>query len=335
MPTIGIDIHKTTSTVAVVSDDPEEDELIEKRQIKNDQLAEVARQYAGSHAVLEATGNYFTLYDTLAEHLTPTLANPLKLSWITESAQKSDDIDAEKLAKLHRVGMVPESYVPPEDIRRYRELTRGRQRLVQERTSWKNEVHGLLDRHGVRYDGELFDADGRAFLEELSLEAPGELLLSQRLELIDELGEKIEELDKEIVSIGSTIDEVELLLTIPGIGPYRALVIHAEVGEIERFDTAEELVSYAGLDPTVRESGETRREGSISKEGNSQLRKVLVGAAYTAVHTSQDPYLSDFYWRLRDGKNKPAMVARVATARKLLVSIFHMLTREEKYRPPG
>lgn len=230
--------------------------------------------------------------------------------------------------------MVPESYVPPEEIRRHRELTRARQTLVQERTKWKNEIHALLDRHGVRYDGDLFTQEGREFLEDLALDGRGDLLLEQWLDLIDGLGRKKEVLDGEIVAVASTIDEVEFLVTIPGVGPYRALVIHAELGEIERFDGEKAVVSYVGLDPTVQESGDTRKEGSISKRGNSQLREVLVGAANTAVHTSQDPYLSEFYWRLRDEKNKPALVARVATARKLVVSIYHMLTREEPYNPP-
>lgn len=334
MACIGVDVHKDASTVAVFSEDPTESEPIEKTRVDNENLGDFAERYAGSDAVLEATGNYFTVYDTLAEHVEVTLANPLKLSWITESDQKTDEIDAEKLAKLHRVDMVPESYVPPEEIRRYRELTRARQTLVQDRTKWKNEIHALLDRHGIRYDGDLFTQEGRDFLETLDLDGRGNLLLEQWLDLIDDLSAKKETLDEEIVAVASTIDEVELLLTIPGVGPYRALVIHAELGEIERFDGEEAVVSYAGLDPTVKESGETRKEGSISKRGNSQLREVLVGAARTAVQTSKDPYLSDFYWRLREERNKPALVARVATARKLLVSIYHMLTREEKYNPP-
>ncbi|WP_201293966.1 transposase [Natronorubrum halalkaliphilum] len=94
-------------------------------------------------------------------------------------------------------------------------------------------------------------------------------------------------------------------------------------------------MSYAGLDPVVRESGDSRTEGGISKEGNSYLRWILVQCANTAVHNSKDPYLSEFYWRLRGQKNKPHKVAIVATARKMLVSIFHMLSNEEVHDPPG
>jgi transposase len=79
---------------------------------------------------------------------------------------------------------------------------------------------------------------------------------------------------------------------------------------------------------------DSRTEGSISKQGNKYLRTAVVQGAWRAVHQGNDPYLSRFYHRLRDQKNKPEKVARVATGRKLLVSIFHMLTREEEYDPP-
>jgi len=78
----------------------------------------------------------------------------------------------------------------------------------------------------------------------------------------------------------------------------------------------------------------SRTEGSISKEGNKYLRTAVVQGAWRAVHNGQDPYLGEFYHRLRDQKNKPEKVARVAAGRKLLVSIFQMLTREEEYNPP-
>lgn len=332
---IGIDVHKHESSVAVLPEDPTEIDPIEERTVPNEQLEDIAEEYAGSEAVLEATSNYFTIYDRLSQQLDVTLANPLELNWITQAAQKTDEIDATKLASLLKVDMVPESYVPSKEIRRWRELTRSRQRLVEDRTKWKNEIHSLLDHHGIVYeDNDLFTEAGREFLADLELDAPGELLLEQYLSLVDELKEKQQTVDKEIARAASDIEEVQLLVTIPGVGPYRALVMYAEIGDVERFDRADALVSYAGLDPTVHESADSRSEGSISKQGNSHLRKVVVNAAQTAVHTSKDPYLSEYYNRLRHDKQKPALVARVATGRKLLVSAYHMLVRAEEYDPP-
>ncbi|PSQ34962.1 IS110 family transposase [Halobacteriales archaeon SW_10_66_29] len=294
MAYIGIDVHKTASQIAVLPEEPtgtDDVEPLEEIRVENANLDEFAHRYEGSEAVLEATSNYYTIYETLDKYLDVKVANPLEMKWIAEAAQKTDEIDAKKLAEL--------------------------------------------DQHGVRYDDDLFTKEGREFLAELALEEPGTLLLEQWLETIDDLTERIETLDEEIEEIAADCEHPQLLQTIPGVGAYSAVVIYAEIGEIERFEDADKLVSYAGLDPTVRESGDSRTEGSISKEGNSQLRDVLVRAAKVAVHTCNDPYLSTFYWRLRGEKNKPALVARVATARKLLISIYHMLDREEEYDPPG
>jgi transposase len=122
-------------------------------------------------------------------------------------------------------------------------------------------------------------------------------------------------------------------MTIPGVSYYSALMIYAEVGEIERFDRDKEVVSYAGLNPVIRESPDSRIEGGISKRGSRKLRWILVQCARTAVYTCEDEYLSRFYDRLA-GK-KGSQKAIVATARKMLVSIFHMLDREEVYDPLG
>ena len=334
MAILGIDLHKRESQVAVLPDEPTTDEPLEEVRVSNANLDEIAARYEGSEAVLEATSNYYTIYDRLSEYLDVTVANPLELSWIAESSQKTDEIDAEKLAELQRADIVPESYVPPEEIRSLRALTRGREHLVEERTKWKNEVHALLDQHGVEYDKKLFTDSGREFLAELTLADPGDILLETYLDTIDELTEKIESLRTEIETRAREVPEVELLQTIPGVGALTALQIYAEIGEVERFDRAPELVSYAGLDPSVRESADSRTEGSISKQGNKYLRTAVVQGAWRGVHQGNDQYLGRFYRRLRHQKNKPEKVARVATGRKLLVSIFHMLTREEEYDPP-
>ena len=122
-------------------------------------------------------------------------------------------------------------------------------------------------------------------------------------------------------------------MTIPGVSYYTALTIYAELGEIERFGGAKQVVSYVGLNPVIRESGDSRFEGSISKRGSGRVRWLLVQAVQTAVHTCNDEYLSRFYERIARRKN--AQKAIVATARKLLVSIYHMLDRQEGLPPPN
>jgi transposase len=122
-------------------------------------------------------------------------------------------------------------------------------------------------------------------------------------------------------------------MSIPGVSYYTALTIYAELGEIDRFDGDKEVVSSVGLNPVIRESSDSRIEGSISKRGSGRVRWLLVQAAHTAVHTCNDEYLSRFYERLARRKNSQKAI--VATARKMLVSIYHILDRGEVYDPSG
>jgi transposase len=329
---LGIDVHKDESHVAVLDEDGEVDREI---RVENANLDEVAEEYEGSQAAIEATSNYYTIYDTLDEYLDVVVADPQQTKAIGIAEVKNDRLDAKLLAQLRRAGMIAQSYVPSEELRERRALVRGRKRLVEKRTDFKNEVHSLLDQHGVSYDWDPFSVEGREILarEDLALGLVGQQLLESFLSVIDELTAQIEALEEVIEETAVSLEATQLLMTIPGVSFYSSLLITAELGKIGRFDEADQAVSYAGLDPVVRESGDSRTEGGISKRGSGDLRWILVQCANTAVHRCNDPYLGRFYARLKRRKNH--QIAIVATARKLLVSIFHMLQRKEVYDPPG
>ena len=327
---LGIDIHKREAQVAVRNDDGD---VIEQVRVKNTDLEEIGEKYAGGKALLEATTNYFYIYDMLSEHLDVVVGHPPKLKTIAQTDKKTDEVDAKELSRLVYLGSVPESYVPTGEIRECRALVRGRTSLLEERTSFVNKIHSLLQDNGITREVKPLNVSGREFLDELTLQEPWDELLSSYLSVIDTLTEEIEQLNELITERAKEIKEAQLLLTIPGIAHYTALVIHAELGEIDRFDTAKEVVRYVGLNPVVRESGDSRFEGGISKKGPGNVRWLLVQAVHSAVHTVEDEYLSRFYHRLEQKKNKQK--AAVATARKLLVSIYHMLDRGEEYDPPG
>lgn len=285
--------------------------------------------------MIEATGNYYTIYDTLDEHLDVVVADPNQTKALGVVEAKNDRLDAKLLAQLRSSGMIAASYVPPDDIRERRALVRGRKALVEKRADFKNEVHSVLDQQGISYDWNPFTENGREALasEALPLDTIARTLIEAYLAVIDELTTQIEALENVIEERAASLEETQRLMTIPGVSFYSSLLITAEIGEVDRFDRDKELVSYAGLDPVVRESADSRTEGSISKQGNSRLRSILVQCARVAVHTCNDEYLSQFYNRLKRRKNH--QIAIVATARKLLVSIYHMLTRKEMYDPPG
>jgi len=324
---LGIDTHTRYSQVAVVDDDGN---LQDEIRLPNDRLDELAEQYAGGEAAIEASGHYRPVYEMLDEHLGVTLVNPSKNRVIADATVKTDRIDAKRLAHMLRADMLAESYVPSDEIRELRDLVRTRKSLVEERTAEKNRVRAVLKRTDNAYDSELFGPTGREFLAELSLSTADRTIVEAHLSVIDEYNAQIDRLEDLIEQKVLESPAAQRLLSIPGVGQSTAALIVAEVGEIERFDRHEELVSYAGLDPMIHQSGETEVQGSISKEGSAPLRWALVQCAHVSV--SYDDYLGNFYTRLKQRKNH--QIAIVATARKLLVSIFYMLKRQETYDPP-
>jgi transposase len=327
---LGIDVHKRYAQVAVMD---EAGKIVEEVRVETATLDDLAQRYAGAEAAIEATSNYYHIHDTLSEHLDVTVAHPKELTQIADTDKKTDRVDAKELARMVRLSSVPESYVPTDEVREARALVRGRQTLVENRTKYANKIHGLLSDHGITEDVKPLSVEGREFLRELSLPTPWDALLESYLEMIETLTEEIQNLDETIEERAGSLRETQLLMTIPGISYYTALTIYAELGEIERFDGDKSVVSYVGLNPVIRESGDSRIEGSISKRGSGRVRWLLVQAAHNAVHTCNDEYLSRFYERLASRKNSQKAI--VATARKLLVSIYHMLDRGEVYDPPG
>jgi Transposase and inactivated derivatives len=327
---LGIDVHKRYAQVAVMD---ETGEIVEEVRVENANLDDLAQRYAGADAAIEATSNYYHIHDTLSEHLDVTVAHPKELNQIADSDKKTDRVDAKELARMVRLNSVPESYVPTDKIREARALVRGRQTLVEDRTKYANKIHGLLSDHGITEDVKPLSVEGRELLRELSLPTPWDALLASYLEVVETLTEEIQKLEKTIEERAGSLKETQLLMTIPGVSYFTALTIYAELGEISRFDDDKAVVSYVGLNPVIRESGDSRIEGSISKRGSGRVRWLLVQAANTAVHTCNDEYLSQFYERIASRKNSQKAI--VATARKMLVSIYHMLDRGEVYDPPG
>ena len=275
---LSIDIDKRYAQVAVLDENGKIDREV---RVENANLDELAQEYAGSEAVIEATSNYYPIYDTLSEYLDVTVASPGKLKLIANSDKKTDRIDTKELARMLRLGSVPESYVPTEETRECRALVRGRQKLVENRTEYANKIHGLLTDQGITQNVKPLSVKGREFLRELSLPTPWEELLASHLTMIETLTDEIDRLEATIEERAGSLPETQLLMTIPGVSYYSALLIYAELGEIARFDGHKEVVSYAGLNPVIRESSDSRFEGGISKRGSGRIRWILVQSAHT------------------------------------------------------
>jgi transposase len=140
------------------------------------------------------------------------------------------------------------------------------------------------------------------------------------LGLIDALQERIDRRDWEIRQRARSDPRVKVLTQLPGVGPFTALVILAEVGDVSRFGSARKLASWAGLTPTVRGSDRVAHYGHISKEGSVWLRWVLCEAAQTA---KRDPQFAATFQRI--AKRRGKKIATTAVARKLATRAWHLL----------
>ena len=256
------------------------------------------------------------------------LSNPFKTRAIADAKIKSDKFDASTLADLVRADLVAKSYVPPKEIRDVRALLRHRCILVNSRTAVKNRIHSILDKYNMRCEAsDLFGLKGSEWLRNLHLPSFDREILELNLEQLENLDSLIESADRKIATIAISDRRINRLIGFTGLDYYAAMVILYEVGDVKRFPNPEKLVSWAGLCPSLHQSGNSLRTGSITKKGNKWVRWVLIQAAQNA--SRFDPRLKPFYDRV--SRRRGSYKAVVAVARKILVSAYFVLMRDEPY----
>jgi len=194
----------------------------------------------------------------------------------------------------------------------------------------RNQVHAVLARNLIEAPvSDLFGQAGRRWLAELTLPAHEREQIDSGLRLHDALAGEVELAERQLAGEALARAEVRRLMTIPGVGPVTALSLIAVVGDPGRFGSAGQLVGYLGLDPRVRQSGDRPfRTGHISRAGQAHARGLLVEAAHSAIRTPGP--LRAFHARVK--ARRAGQVALCATARKLAVLSWHLLTRDENYR---
>jgi transposase len=286
--------------------------------------------------VLEATGNWVAVYERIEPYVQEVvLAHPLKVRAIASARIKTDRIDATTLAHLLRADLIPRAYVPPRQVRDWRELVRHRAFLVRLQTRVKNRVHSLLAKRGVTPPGlsDLFGVAGLAWLETLPLPEPCAAMRTRYLALLARLREALREIERTIDQTVAMTAEAQLVMTVPGLGRYLALLVLAEIGEIGRFPGPKHLVSYAGLCPSTYASGQTLRHGHLTHQGSPWLRWALIEATTHLQRRRPADRLARQFERLR--QRRDAKTARVAVARELAHVVFHILSKGVPYRDPS
>jgi len=258
--------------------------------------------------------------------------------WIGESAkirakevrkQKTDKRDAAHILALLLKEDFPRIWVPTPAERDLRQLLWHRHKLVTMRTMLGNQLHALALSQGLCRKKKLFTSKGRTELVNLSLYPWASRRRAELLQLLDQIQAPIAELERAVAEEAQRRQDAVLLMTHPGVGPVTSLAFVLTTGPITRFPRSKEIVSYLGLNPSEHSSGQRRRLGAISKQGNSMVRWLLIEAVHHAV--LQDPALRQDYQRLKFRRGHA--IAKVAIARKLAVRMYWMLRSGAEYAP--
>jgi transposase len=328
---LGIDLH-LKRTYAVLID--RTGKVIDERRVQNLDMIEYLKGNVPreTYAVLEATRNWAFMYDLLDGHVERVeLAHPKELRAIATAAVKTDRIDAKVLANLARLNFLPTSYAAPQEIRDLRLYMRHREWLVRQRTQAKNRIHAVLASYNlVSPMKDLFGVQGRAFLDEVlgTIRPTAQRVVADNLILADHLSDQIEALEADLELSDEQKQTIQLLKTMPGVGPVIAITILAEIGDIQRFNSPKALCHWAGLTPRVRNSDQVVQHGHITKQGSPYLRAAMTRAAAVASRFSPRWYRVHEHLLPRCGKKG----AKVAVARRLLTVLYFMLKRQQPYQ---
>jgi transposase len=246
---------------------------------------------------------------------------------IAEARVKTDKKDIERLIRLLIADIVPEVWVPPVEVRELRGMISYRNRLVKTGTMIRNRLQSLIHRHNlILPKGMLRD---KVWWEAQKVGALEKIQIRQELAMLDEMEKHKGEVDGELgrQSLGKVWGKQAMrLLQLPGFGVIVTMTVLSAIGDASRFESAKKLVGYSGLGAGVHDSGKEHIEKRITKSGRKELRWAMVEAAWRAIRIS--PYWKEQYEKYLRRMRKPNQ-AIVVIARKLLVVVWHVLTKEE------
>lgn len=331
---VGVDLHKKVITACVMDANRK---IVREAKLYPDEPDRIVEFFEGLgeyKVVLEATASYYWFVELLeptAEEV--VLANPAKMRVIAESTKKTDKLDARILAEFLARDMVPRAYMPTPRQRQHRALVRHRKYLRERATAVKCKIrHVLADHNADRRD--LFSAAGRAYLKSLKLNEVDRFRTADLWKEWESIEERLAKTAAKIKAFAKKAPRAEaearaLLKSAPGVGVVTAEAVLAELGDVRRFKNAKAVCSYAGLAPTVRQTGGKKsKDGHITKQGSGLLRWALVEAAWRLAASS--PQWASTYERIK--KRSGAKRAIVAVARKFLCVLYAMLRDSKPYQ---
>jgi transposase len=332
---IGLDVHKHYLIANGV--DAQQEQVLGPQRVQLIHLERwIVRTLTPQDAVvLEMTTNAFQLHDDLLPHVhSVTLVHPPHVKLITSAQVKTDKIAASVLARLHAVGMLPSVWVPSLELRDQRALVAQRANIVRLATQAKNRLHAVLHRHHILPPaaGDLFAPRQHQWWLQLPVTPLERVRIQSDLETLTFAQSQITLLEEALAQLAAQDNRVPLLIQLPGIGLITALTLLAAIGDVARFPHDKCLVGYAGLGGRVHDSGLTHRTGRITKAGRRDIRAAMVEAAHSASRTHP-------HWKAELARLEPRLgynKAIVAIARKLLVAVWHVLSKRcaDRYAQP-
>ena len=271
------------------------------------------------------------------------VANPSTEGWRWRNVKKKTDrLDALKLARLSAAGQLPQVHMPAPVVRQWRSLIAYREGLVGRATAIKNSIRDILLRQGLGMtkgksgwtEESLQQVRLLAVpLEQTTMEDLWRGQLQVELEALTQARICLAQVQAKLDCLGQANAKVQLLQTIPGVGPRLSEAIVAILDDPHRFHNGRQVGSYAGLVPRQRQSGNSDRNGRITKAGNSLLRTLLVEVGWVGIRWN--PWMRAIFSRVHRGIKSRRKVVIVAVARHLLVWCWAMLRDNKPWQPPG
>ena len=325
---IGVDFHPEFQQIATV--DTESGEFQEKRLGHPGEAEQFYRALTGARVLvgMEASGHARWFERLVAElQFELRIGDAAEIRTKRVRKQKTDRQDAQLILRLLLEDRFPQIWVPSSENRDLRQLLWHRHRMVQARTRIMNQLQAVALNEGLRCKKRLWRERGRQQLESFRLAPWATRRRRDLLELLDRLTPTIAELSQAIDQEVEKCPAARRLRTHPGVGSLTALAFVLIIGQVERFHCGKQVASYLGLVPLEESSGNRRRLGHITKQGNSMLRFLLVEAAQVTVRSLPEWRNKYLHLVLRRGRK----IAKVAMARRLAVHLFWMMRKEWDY----
>ena len=330
---IGLDIHKKTISYCVkdVSGQIYQQGTIPATRTELDRWIKTLPQ--PWTVAMEATLFTGWIYDHLLPHATQVkVAHPLMLRAIAAAKKKNDRIDAGKIADCLRCDFLPECHMMSTELRDRRRALRYRHLLVRQMVQMKNRISGLLLETGVSHNKQRLHKV-KYFRELLATnpEVPDSIrpLLKRSRETIVRLQKTEYALVSSLQRDPVLAERVKRLKTVPGVGPITALTWALEIGDVSRFQSVKQAISYCGLCGEEKSSAEKMVRTPLSKQRNKHIQRALIEAA--KLGPSQNHELALVYEKEKQKGN--ANRATLAVARKMVAYLLAVDREQRAFVP--